>query len=317
MKIVIATPAPPGSRKGNRITALRWARHLRQLGHHVTVRQEYAGEACDLLVALHACRGFAAIDRFHKTYPERPVILALTGTDLYDQIHTEPNARRALAIAARLVVLQPLGIPELPVQLQSKARVIYQSTAAPRRRGVPPKGSFDVCVLGHLRPVKDPFRTALAARLLPAASRMRVLHLGAPLSAAMARRIREESVANPRYRWLGDLPRWKALRVLARCRLLVQTSLLEGGANTISEAIAASVPVISSRIPGSVGLLGADYPGYFPVADTNALAALLDRAETDGEFYRALKTSCRRLRPLVRPARERASWQRLLREVTG
>jgi putative glycosyltransferase (TIGR04348 family) len=316
MKILIATPAPPGSRKGNRITALRWARHLRQLGHHVVVRQKYAGEACDVLVALHAYRGFPTIDRFRRIYPQRPVILALTGTDLYGQIHTEPSARVALAMATRLVVLQPLGISELPVKLRSKARVIYQSTVTPRTHQ-PRKDVFEICVLGHLRPVKDPFRTALATRLLPGASRMRVLHLGAPLSTAMARRIRIESAANPRYRWLGDLPRWKALRVLARSRLLVQTSLLEGGANTISEAIAASVPVISSRIPGSVGLLGADYPGYFRVGDTHDLAALLDRAETDSGFYHALKAWCRRLRPLVRPARERASWQRLLREVMG
>jgi putative glycosyltransferase (TIGR04348 family) len=264
---------------------------------------------------LHACRSSAAIERFRQTYPDRPIVLALTGTDLYDQIHTEPSARRALETAARLVVLQPLGTLELPQVLRSKARVIYQSTVAPSTRSAPRKEVFEVCVLGHPRPVKDPFRTALASRLLPDTSRIRVLHLGAPLSLDMAKQIRRESAANPRYCWLGDVPRWKALRVLARCRLLVQTSLLEGGANTISEAIAASVPVISSNIPGSIGILGADYPGYFPVGDTKALAALLHRAETNDEFYQALKAWCRRLRPLVAPARERAAWQRLLREL--
>src|SRR5262249_33656107 len=142
-----------------------------------------------------------------------------------------------------------------------------------------------------------------------------VVHLGSPLSPSMARRIQRETAANPRYRWLGDLPRWQALRVLARCRLLAQTSVLEGGANTISEAIAAGVPGLSSRIPGSGGLFGAGYPGYFPVGDTKALATLLRRAETDNGFYSALKAWCRRLRPLVEPARERASWRRLLREL--
>jgi glycosyltransferase involved in cell wall biosynthesis len=131
----------------------------------------------------------------------------------------------------------------------------------------------------------------------------------------MADQARAEAVANPRYRWLGDRPRWQALRILARSRLLVLSSRLEGGANVLSEAIAAGVPVVASRIPGSVGLLGDDYLGYFPVGDTETLANLLDRAETDAGFYNGLRTWCRRLRPLVRPARERQTWGSLLREL--
>jgi glycosyltransferase involved in cell wall biosynthesis len=172
-----------------------------------------------------------------------------------------------------------------------------------------------VCVLGHLRPVKDPFRTARAARLLPPGSRLSVLHVGAALGPVMADQARAEAAVNPRYRWLGELPRGRALRVLARSRLLVLTSELEGGANAISEALAASVPVLSSRIAGSVGLLGADYPGYFPVGDTAALAQLLELAELDAGFYRGLEEWCARLRPLVDPGRERRSWADLLAEL--
>ena len=142
--------------------------------------------------------------------------------------------------------------------------------------------------MGHLRPVKDPFRTAQAARLLPADSRIRVLHLGGALSEDMAEQARAEAADNPRYRWFGEQPRGKAQRILSRCRLLSLTSQLEGGANVISEALAVGVPVVSSRIAGSIGLLGADYPGYFPFADTRALADLLHRAETDTEFYNGL-----------------------------
>jgi putative glycosyltransferase (TIGR04348 family) len=314
MKISLVTPAPAGSRKGNRVTALRWAHFLRELGHRVRVRTEYAGERCDVLVALHAGRSAASVRRFHEMHPDAPLVVCLTGTDLYDQMRTSPEARQSLELASRLIVLQPLGIEELPAHLRPRARVIYQSVPPPRFHVTPRQDVFEVCVLGHLREVKDPLRTAQAARLLPATSRQRVLHLGAALSPDLAAAARAEQAANPRYRWLGELPRWRALRVLARCRLLVLTSRLEGGANVISEALAVSVPVISSHIPGSVGLLGSDYPGYFPYGKTQALADLLHRAETDAAFYQALRRHCARRRRLFNPTRERQSWARLLRE---
>src|SRR6266851_3289758 len=269
MNIILVTPAPPRSRKGNRVTALRWAALLRQLGHRVRVRQVYRGERSDLLIALHARRSFASVDAFRKSQPGRPIVLALTGTDLYEEIHTDPLARQALELASRLVVLQPLAVEELPTHLRARARVIYQSCQPPSQENrrakieqqiaasadlpspmLHSRSSFDVCVLGHLRPVKDPFRTAEAAQLLPASSRIRVLHAGAALSPAMEKQAREEQRVNPRYHWLGDLPRWKALQLLARSGLLVLSSLMEGGANTLSEAIAVQTPVIASQVPG-------------------------------------------------------------------
>jgi putative glycosyltransferase (TIGR04348 family) len=268
-----------------------------------------------VLVALHARRSFDAIERFGHAHPGRPILVTLTGTDLYDEIHTDDTARRALEIAARLIVLQPLGIKELPKKLRSKTRVIYQSTEAPANVKPPRKDAFEVCVHGHQRPVKDPFRTARAARLLPSESRIQVVHVGAALNPEMRKQALAEQAENPRYRWLGDLPRWKALRVLGHCRLLVLTSQMEGGANVLSEAIVAGVPVLSSHISGSIGLLGRDYPGYFPVGDSEALTALLHRAETDRRFYSRLKARCRRLRSLFDPEREKQTWRRLLREL--
>jgi putative glycosyltransferase (TIGR04348 family) len=315
MKICLVTPAPSGSRKGNRVTAERWARLLRELGHRVTVTVEYRGQRCDLLIALHALKSYPSIRRFRDDRPNDPLVLCLTGTDLYGDIHTHPEAQESLELATRLVVLQPLALDELPTALHGKVRVIYQSAPELAIRSSPRPDVFEVCVMGHLRPVKDPFRTAWAARLLPASSRLRVLHVGAALSEDMAEQARREQSDNRRYRWLGERPRSQALGLLSRCRLLVLTSQLEGGANVISEALAVGVPVLSSRIAGSMGLLGADYAGYFPTGDTQALADLLLRAETDADFYRTLCTQCQQRRPLFDPARERQSWRELLREL--
>lgn len=317
MRICLVTPAPAGSRKGNRVTAERWARLLRELGHRVAVVEDYAGQACDVLVALHARRNAAAVARFRAERPAAPLVLALTGTDLYRDIRTDASAQRSLALASRLVVLQPLGIAELPRRDRAKARVIFQSATPAAGPPRPREDAFEVSVLSHLREVKDPLRTALAARRLPAESRIRVLHCGSPLVGALAAQARRETATNGRYRWLGEVPRWRALRVLARSRLLVLTSILEGGANVVSEAIAAGVPVVSSRIPGSIGLLGEDYPGYFPTGDEAALADVLSRAERDAPFYRELRKRCVRLQPLVAPPRERRAWARLLAEVAA
>ena len=315
MKICLITPAPSYSRKGNRVTALRWARILRELGHRVVIEQEYQGDRCDLMVALHARRSHTSVRRFRREHPDSPLILALTGTDLYNDIHTDSSAQASLEMVDRFIVLQSMGIEELPARLRDKARVIYQSVKKPPGEFSPKKSGFEVCVLGHLRPVKDPFRTAMAAQLLPTSSRMRVVHAGAALSKDMEESALAEAATNPRYCWLGGLPRWKALRLLACSRLLVLTSQMEGGANVVCEAIACSVPVISSRISGSIGILGEDYPAYFPVADTQALANLLARVETDKPFYNTLKSWCERLIPLVDAARERQSWESLLREL--
>ena len=265
-----------------------------------------------MLVALHARKSHPSIARFRRRHPKAPLVVALTGTDLYHDLPRSAVARRSLALATRLVVLQPRGVSALPIAVRAKARVVRQSAVRPARGMAPRRDVFEVCVLAHLRPVKDPLRAALAVKRLPASSRIRVLHAGAPLDVKAAARARAQARANPRYFWLGPLSRGRAQRLLARCRLLLVTSRLEGGANVLSEALACRVPVLSSRIDGSVGILGAGYPGFFEVGDTRGLATLLRRAETDARFYRGLASRCRSLARLVEPALEARAWRRLL-----
>ena len=315
MRVVLVTPAPRGSTTGNRTTALRWSRILRELSHRVRVVGRWDGEPCDLLLALHARKSLASVERFHRAHPERPVVTALTGSDIYRDLARSPRTLRSLAIARRLVTLQPLAELQIPQRLRPKIRVIFQSVV-PVRSGVrPSQRTFDVSVIAHLRPLKDPFRAAMAARKLPRESKVRVLQVGRALHPQMAVRARDELRRNPRYQWLGELPRWKALRLLARSRLVVISSRLEGGANVVGEAVVAGVPILASRIAGNVGLLGRSYPGYFELGHTRELTRLLVRAETEPRFLERLRSHIRRRKPLFLPAREKRAWRSLLREL--
>ncbi|MGH3979089.1 MAG: selenoneine biosynthesis selenosugar synthase SenB [Pseudonocardiaceae bacterium] len=315
MKIAVVTPTPVDSPHGNGVTARRWATILDGLGHRVSLSRTYDGGAHDVLIALHARKSAGAVRAFRAQRPGAPVVVALTGTDLYPDLATGGVEEEVLAAATRLVVLQPEALAQLPAPLAARTTVIVQSVPP-----IPPRPAradcFEVALLAHLRPVKDPLRLAAAARLLPADSRIRITHLGAALDNALADRAAAESASNPRYTWLGPRAREEALQVLARSRLLALTSVHEGGANVVSEALAAGVPIVSSAIPGSSGLLGRDYPGYFPAGDTEALASLLDAAEHDRDGrYGELRRRCAAARPLVDPARERDGWASLLAEL--
>lgn len=316
MKIELVTPAPAEVHTGNRTTADRWARLLRELGNEVGVRREWSGAACDLLIALHARRSFPSIERFREAHPRTPLILALTGTDVYGDLEKDEEAKRALEFATRIVVLQELAVAALPESARGKTRVIYQSAKPPATS--PPREAqcFQVCVLAHLRSIKDPLRAAYAVRDLPASSRILVKHAGAVLDPDLGRQVEEEQRTNPRYRWLGPQTHDEAVDLLARSHVLALTSQLEGGANVVSEAITVRTPIISSRIPGSVGILGKDYTGYFPVGDSAALREQFERAECDDDFYRDLEQRVAALHSLVSAARERETWQALLRELS-
>ncbi len=314
MRIRLITPAPPNSKSGNRATAARWAAILQALGHRVQVSVDYGGEPADMMVALHAWRSAEAIATFAERFPERPLIVSLTGTDAYRFIHSHPETTlRSIALAHRLVGLHDLIGEAVPPEQRDKVRIIYQS-ALPIPDREPLKRSFRICVAGHLREEKDPLRPAMAVRDLPPESRLRVDHYGKAHSAEWAAAAEAEMARNLRYHWHGEIPHHRMRLVYAKSHVLALPSRMEGGANVVSEAVVAGLPVIASRIPGSVGLLGEDYPGYYPVEDAAALRDLLLEAESNPEFYRRLSDACESRRHLFTPERERKGWENLLAE---
>ena len=311
MRIAITVPPSAAPRSGNVHTAARWAAFLRQMGHRVRIVTRWRSGHDDLLLALHARKSFDSIWRFSDAKPSAPVIVALTGTDLYRDIRTDPQARQSLGLATRLAVLQEEGLRELSPFLRSKTRVVYQSANVSLRHA-PGKSPFRVAVIGHLREEKDPFRAVQALRRIERSTPVEVVQVGAALNREMRERARGWRKIERRYRWLGSLEHKAAMRLLASSHLLVVSSVMEGGANVICEAARIGVPVLASKVPGNIGMLGRDYPGYFPLRDDRALARLIERARNDAAFYRRLKSEVRRRSGRFAPASERAALKRLL-----
>jgi putative glycosyltransferase (TIGR04348 family) len=310
-RIEIVTPAPPGSLHGNRVTAKRWQGFLRQLGYRVPITESWSGKDADLLIALHAYRSHASIDAFKLAYPNRPLILILTGTDLYRDMANHPEVHESMALADALVVLQTEALRIIPTKWRHKATVIHQSVPQiPKQQKL--KGQFSVSVIGHLRPEKDPFCIARALPHLHSDSQITIQHLGMAMSLGMEKAALQYSNQYSRYSWHGMKSHQATLRTMARSHVMVISSRMEGGAHVVSEAIAAGVPVLASKIAGNCGLLGKDYLGYFPVGNEKALARLLYRAETDQLFYKRIQEQVRKLQKLVRPNHERSSIQKLV-----
>ena len=311
MKIAIVVPRSAVPRSGNRHTAARWGKFLRGLGHRVREVTDWRRGTDDLLLALHAYKSHPSIARFSHAYPNRPLVVALTGTDLYRDVARFPEARESLGMASRLIVLQEQALRELSPYLRSKARVVYQSSdAAPRH--APDASPFRVAVVGHLREEKDPFRAVMALRLIERSTPVEVVQLGGALNAEMRERATGWRRIERRYRWLRSVPHRAAMQWLSKSHVLVVSSLMEGGANVICEAARVGVPVLASKVPGNVGMLGRDYPGYYPVRDERALARLIERSRTDRAFYQKLRGALIRRRALFSPSAERAALARAL-----
>ncbi len=311
LDLLIVVPSNGRNVTGNGRSADQWSQWLAHAGHDVRILSTYDGEGADAMIALHASLNHAAVKSFRAAHPEAPIIVALTGTDIYPD--PDKRALGSMELADRIIALQPAARDKVPAALQNKLRVIVQSAEAPAsNRSL---DTFDVCVVGGLRPVKDPMRAAAASRLLPEASRIRILHAGPPLDPRYIEEIEIEQRDNPRYRWLGALDPATARQLIADSRLLVVSSRNEGGARVIGEAVVAGTPILAARNDASRALLGEDFAGLFEFGDTQGLADLMRRAETDAAFWEQLREQAGSVAAQFGPARERDTWAALIEEL--
>ncbi len=290
---------------GNEQTAQRWARHLSP-AYRVRITREWTGGAEQLMIALHARRSAASMAAWGAALPRRPLLLVLTGTDLYRDIDGDAQAQASLALADALVVLNELGLARLPPALRPRGQVILQSCSEWQTL---PKTNrrLRALMVGHLREEKDPATYLRAARRLAGRHDIRLDHIGAVLDPALGALAAERAAAQSNYRWMGALPHASVRRRIQAAHLLVHASRMEGGAHVVMEALRSGTPVLASRIDGNVGLLGPAYGGYFDCGDDAALAALLERARDDPAMLPALRAQASQRSALFAPVVERAS----------
>lgn len=318
----IVTPALADANNGNWQTARRWAHMLR--GHYaVRLVKDWPDthtndDGTDILLALHARRSATSVAAWAQAHPDKPLVLALTGTDLYRDIQSDASAQRSLALAQRLVVLQEQGPQALPESLRSKCRVVFQSSTR-RQTLVKTTTHLRAIVVGHLRDEKWPQTVFEAARRIGPDEGIFIDHIGVALDPALGDAARDTQRDCPHYRWLGGLPHAATRSRIQRAHVLVHPSRMEGGAHVIMEAALSGTPVLASRMDGNVGMLGAGYRGYFPPGDAAALAALLrdcrrDIAQGSGKLA-VLQAQCEARAPLFEPAAEKAALLAVLNEL--
>jgi putative glycosyltransferase (TIGR04348 family) len=318
--LVIVTPALAAANNGNWQTAHRWARML-QPAYRVGLTDRWGGGDESMMIALHARRSAASIQAWRAAHAHRPMMLVLTGTDLYRDIDVDARARQSLALADALVVLNEMGDQRLPEAARGKAHVILQSCTAraPMHKAA---RHLRALMVGHLRDEKDPRTYWRAVQRLALRPDLHFDHIGDALDPGLGAEAASLATANPRFRWLGGLPHGTVRRHIQAAHVLVHASRMEGGAHVVIEAIRSGTPVLASRIDGNLGLLGRDYEGVFEPGDDAALATLLARARDEPAMLPRLAAQLATRSALFAPDAERAALHQLVgtlmtRRATG
>ncbi|HEX7557645.1 MAG TPA: selenoneine biosynthesis selenosugar synthase SenB [Usitatibacter sp.] len=312
--VCIVTPGTRDANNGNWRTASRWAKMLGDR-YRVIVQTAWDAKSADAMIALHARRSAPSIRAFRAQASEGGLAVVLTGTDLYEDLPESAEAAGSLDLADRIVVLQEDAPRVLDSRWRGKTEVIFQSASSLPRRAKP-RDQLNCVMVGHLRAEKDPLTLFRAVAMLPASLPIHIRHIGAALDPRLGEAARALERRDPRYRYVGALPRGLTRAAIAAAHVLVHPSIVEGGANVIVEAVTGGTAVIASRISGNIGMLGVDYPGYFEPGDESGLAGCLVQAVEDAKYRRALATAAAARKSLFAPRVEARAVHRLAELLT-
>lgn len=341
----ILTPFGQKSGMGNWRTASRYAQMLRASGINASIYEpSQIDDACThsgqrtVAIVLNAARSADAVFAFVKE--QIPVMLVMTGTDLYGALAPAQSGsaryqttEQALHLARLIVVLQAEAGEEIRRRwplLADRVHCLIQ-TSAPRKPYAPvmtPNSkTVRFLVAGHIREEKDP-RTAFVGfhrafpdgwavrsggRRVP----VRLIHVGSHQDKTLAQELIRLGAQYPGILLEGPLSHAQTLRQMTHVHCLIQTSISEGGALVVSEAVACRLPVIASAIPAHRGQMGADYPGFFRTGDPDDLARVFMRFVSDDAFVEQLRERGLALAStLASPSSEREALARLIRQLS-
>ena len=299
--VLIVTPYGPETGSGNWRTADRHHRLLMQAGVAASIvvgeptEADLSSASCGLL--LHARRSHAAGMRFVRA--RKPYAVVLTGTDLYADLQGHTSiAWRQLAeqtiLASKAVVglqadacnclrgLLPQAPPCVVIPQTSSFKVGAQAGVHARlRASSAPPTRLHALLVGHVRSEKDPLTAYRAATMLAQAQQplpVCLTHFGGVLDAGLDAQLAEfVCQARAPVQREGQVSHERVRQAMLEADLLIAPSRMEGGALVLAEAAAVGLPIVASRIPGHVGILGEQHPGWFEPGDAADLAARLQR----------------------------------------
>ena len=314
--VLVSSPFPIDSAQGNSVSARRIAGRIADLGWRTELTSGYQDQEASILIALHARRGAEAVEVVSKRPPGNPIVLVLTGTDLYKDLpNGDRTCVRSMELADALVIYQEASAEAVPARFHDKLHTIWKSVDLPIPDALPPPAErpLTLTILAHLRTIKDPFLPAAALSRLPGSMEVRIDHFGVELEPGLAAVAREWMRREPRYRWHPPLDRERVAAAIVASHATINSGRAEGGSNAISESIVQGTPVLASQIPANVGFLGESYAGYFAAGDVEGLAALIERCcDTDSMLLAQLARQVEARAPLFQAETESTGWKSLI-----
>lgn len=317
MKINVCTGYPLSSPRGNTTTALRLEQLLQQAGYEAVAMHTDTPPTADVQISLHALKTSAASTHFVQTNPQSRLFIRLTGTDINGGFDQNPElSRRVMTLAEKLIVSHPACIDRIPAQWHQKVVVVYPSVDIPPLPKIQtPANPFFTCV-GHLRPVKNPHLMFASLHQIEAPN-VAAVSIGNAYDATDGQQALINARLDPRYHWISGCDRPTAIAWTRASLATINSSISEGGANSVIEAILMGVPVLASKIEGNVGFLGNDYAGYFEAERSDQLAELMRRCLEDPEFLTLIRQQIKGRQHLFQEQREIIELKNLVEHHPG